>query len=184
MSENQKQLIPDKDWLLAQAKQHNLEFLLAHSHDGVTWGRFLDGALRTSDEVLPLSPPLRFDNLQQLRAFGADAELLLWRDGEQWRCHLLADNQPGLEAWPEDDFQLLWGTRVDPDNSNNDVFTVVSEGRHRLSAHAVPLRHSDITFDEEHMKRPLRLRIRHYLETGDDGFCRIVASRLAGLDAR
>ena len=88
-----------RTWLTAQATDYRLAYLLAHAEDGVIWGAFRDGHLVTADEhikgplgprSLPL-PRLRLDRLQQCRAFGRDAELLLWRDGNSWLARLITE---------------------------------------------------------------------------------------------
>ncbi len=86
--------MPLRLWLAAQAVRYHLEFLLAHAEDGVIWGAFRDGVLVTADQritVAPL-PRLRLDRLQQCRAFGSVAELLLWRDADHWSARVIQDS--------------------------------------------------------------------------------------------
>lgn len=172
-----------KDWLQTQASQYNqykLKWLLAHADDGLIWGKVEDnGQLVTSDTVAPkVSPRLRRETLQQARLFAEHGELLLWRDGDnQWHARLI--RQPANGETPTfthaiDEPQILWGT--DPQPLANG-FTLMSDGAQGLR-HAVPLIVSG-TFNEQ--SRPLRLWVRHYLKEDENGFTRIVASRLVEL---
>ena len=169
-----------KSWVEKQAAKHGLKWLLAHADDGVIWGRIdANGQLITSDSVAPhISPPLRAETLQQARLFAEHAELLLWRDGDnRWHARLIRD--AAVEETPTftdaiDEAQILWGTDPQP---LGDDFTLMSDGAQGLR-HAVPLK-VEGKFDET--SRPLRLWVRHYLKDDDNGFTRIVASRLLDL---
>jgi len=162
-------------WLQSQAR--DFKWLLAHADDGVIWGKVDDnGQLVTSDSVaLGVSPPLRSDTLQQARLFSENAELLLWRDGDnQLRSRLIRkplDGETLTFTDAIDEPQMLWGT--DPQPLDNG-FTLMSDGAQGMR-HAVPLVVSG-TFDEQ--TRPLRLWVRHYVGEDANGFARIVASRL------
>lgn len=173
-----------KSWLEAQAVSCALRWLLAHADDGVTWGRFEDGTLLTSDcidpEISKISPPLCVETLQQVRLFGPEGELLLWRDGDrQWHARLIRDVKLSKEAdWQEavDESYILWGTNT---KLKGKGFTLMSDGAQGLR-HAVPLEVHG-TYDEQ--SRPLRLKVRHYVkEDVRDGYTRIVASRLVKLE--
>lgn len=167
-------------WLQTQANRHRLQWLLAHADDGVIWGRIAEnGQLITADNVAPeVSPPLRSETLQQMRLFGEDGELLLWRDGDnEWHARLIrqpVDGEPPTFTEAIDELQILWGTDPNPLDS---AFTLMSDGAQGLR-HAVPLVVSG-KYSEEN--RPLRLWVRHYLKYDENGFTRIIASRLVGL---
>ena len=168
-----------KAWLECHAKEHGLQWLLAHVDDGVVWGRVEEGALHVSGEVAPeVSPPLRETTLQQARLFGCQAELLLWRDGDnQWHARLLRDAEDGEPTeWDEsfDEPQRLWGTHGAP--LNND-FTLFRDGAQGLR-HALPF--PLCAGDAEQPLAPPRLVVRHYLSKAS--FARVVASRLIGFD--
>jgi CRISPR-associated protein (TIGR03984 family) len=179
-----------KDWLQAQATTYKLRWLLAHADDGVIWGEQRNGQLVTSDSIAPdASPPLRIKTLQQARLFSAEAELLLWRDGDN-QCHARLIRQPADEEKPTfmeaiDEPQMLWGTYRRDDKQSREGFTVVYEGQGLQ--HAVPIEVNDGLFgkasDERKRRRPLRLCVRHYLSEDDNGFAHIVASRLVDLKA-
>lgn len=170
-------------WLEAQAKSHKLLYLLAHADDGVIWGKVDDkGELVTSDGVAPeVSPPLRSETLQQARFFSENAELLLWRDGDnQWHARLIRDAQDGESAnWQQafDEPQMLWGTQG---KAVADGFTLMTDGAQGLR-HVVPVNAVGDFADET---RPLRLIVRQYVQEDDGGFVRVVASRLVKLEVQ
>lgn len=176
------------EWLLEQAHEYSLKWLLAHADDGVIWGRVDSGRLVTSYEAARnhahgrnVCLPLRIETLQQARLFAPHAELLLWRDGnkqETWHAGLIRDAQNSDEAanalWTDafDEAQMLWGTHGDrlPDD-----FTLLRDGSQGLR-HAVPL---SLRLDADGKTDPPRLIVRHYLN--GEGLARIVASRLVEL---
>jgi CRISPR-associated protein (TIGR03984 family) len=173
-----------RSWLQEQAKEHNLTYLLAHADDGVIWGVIQsDGTLKTSHEAAQgnakaeaVCPPLRLLTLQQARLFGKDAELLLWRDGDNvFHARLIEDAKGGGTAdWKEayDEAQLLWGTQKAKDVELTHGFTLLEDGAQGLR-HAVPLT-PDMT------KQRVQLIVRHYL--ADEDFARVAVSRLVALE--
>ncbi len=174
-----------KDWLQKHAVAHGLQWLLAHADDGVIWGRVDNGQFVTShdaaqndNEAETVCPSLRLTTLQQARLFSQNAELLLWRDGDNaWHARLLREAKAGETptfASGFDEPQILWGTDCRPLPYS---FTLMTDGAQGMR-HAVPLAISG-TFKEE--KRPLRLVVRHYIGEDASGFVRIVASRLVEL---
>lgn len=171
---------PDKgadldEWLTTQARKHGLTTLLAHSDDGVTWGRVERSRLCTSHDLFgeAVSPPLRVVTLQQARLFGPQAELLLWRGADGWRTRLVEETPDGEHY---DESQMLWGNRREDGQGG---FTLVSEGRQGLR-HAPPVDVDAAAFSADH--RPLRLQVRHYLRTEPEtGLVRVALSRLVGL---
>jgi len=170
-----------RTWLQEQAKEYGLDYLLAHADDGVVWGKVSsDGTLTTSDEAAKgnktaesICPPLRLLTLQQARLFGKDAEVLLWRDGDNvFRARLIADVEDKNGAdWLEayDEAQLLWGTQG---IALQHGFTLLEDGAQGLR-HAVP-------FEPEMSKERAQLRVRHYLAKED--FARVAVSRLIVLE--
>lgn len=166
-------------WLSRQMRIHQLHYLLAHSDDGIIWGRLDGEELLTSHDIAPeLFPPLRAETLQTARIFAPAGELLVWRDEMgAWTGRLTAEDVPGAPAdWTEafDELQILWGTEARPRERG---FSLVSEGSQRL-AHLIPLALPE-QIDRRH--RPVRLVVRHYLKEEADGFTRIDASRLLDL---
>lgn len=170
-----------KGWLENQAKKQelNLKYLLAHADDGVIWGRFeQDGTLITQTEPQDLFPKykfakLRWSTLQQCRIFGKNAEVLLWKVNEQPKVRLVTDKEK-TECICED--QILWGTKAEKESNG---FTLVSDGSQGLR-HAVPLRGISRSFKGKD-SRPLRLKVRHYIDYDESGVARIYLSRLVNL---
>lgn len=166
------------EWLKLQAQKYQLQYLLAHADDGVIWGKFdrENSQLITSgdDRVFPQLAKLRLCTLQQCRIFGKNAEVMLWKVGDNFKARLIKDdNNP--ECLPDEN-QILWGTQVDEEING---FTLVSDGSQGLR-HAVPL--FNITDKFKDGKRPLRLTVRHYIDYDEDtGVARIFLSRLVDL---
>ncbi|UZQ53325.1 CRISPR-associated protein Csx19 [Trichothermofontia sichuanensis B231] len=159
-----------KDWLEAQAQQHQLTYLLAHADDGVIWGHFHQGHLCTSNSVLRESPPLHIETLQQCRIFGQEGEILLWKADGSWKAGLVTN----ADAERIQEKQLLLGTHGNIYASEG--FTVLWDGAQGLK-HAVPF--TQIKFQEnQKLAQPLRLLVHHYIDYDQDGLARITLSRL------
>ncbi len=200
-------LVKLKPWLEEKAKDFKLDFLLAHLDDGVVWGKNLgDASLAISREILTkmkpqdniqmqaayeTAPELRLETLQQARLFGKEAELLLWRDGDNnFHARLIADVTDAATAtWLQcfDEPQLLWGTHgipadVESDKELNDQFTLIwegSQGMHQI----IPIKLDLVQSDSKIVKgKEPKLRVRHYLNKKEDGEARVVVSRLVGID--
>jgi CRISPR-associated protein (TIGR03984 family) len=165
-----------KTWLLQQASDYELRYLLAHADDGLVWGYFSEGKLTISREVFTQFPELRLSTLQQCRIFGVNGEVFLWRAQEGWRSRII--NDPLTETQPPDiiiEDQVLWGTQ----GKVQDGFTLLSDGQQELY-HAVPM--TNIQFDDpKKLNRPVRLKVKHYIEYDNDGLARIGLSRLVDL---
>jgi CRISPR-associated protein (TIGR03984 family) len=162
-------------WLQENAKDNHLRYLLAHAEDGVIWGHFKDGELVTSGDVFSQCAKLRSPTLQQCRIFGKNAEVMLWKVGQNWKARSIEDGHLSKHDYiPED--QILWGTQ--PEGQPKKDFTLVSDGSQGLK-HAVPL--TGINFKGKD-SRPLRLQVRHYIHYDESGVARIYLSRLVNLD--
>jgi CRISPR-associated protein (TIGR03984 family) len=164
-----------KLWLDKQAKEHGLNYLLAHAEDGVIWGHFKDGKLVTSGDVFPQCAKLRSHTLQQCRVFGEKAEVMLWKVGQNWKARSIEDGYLSKNDYICEK-QILWGTQ--PEEEHKKGFTLVSDGSQGLK-HAVPL--TGINFNGKD-SRPLRLKVRHYIDYDESGVARIYLSRLVNLD--
>lgn len=165
-----------KEWMEKQAKEHKLNYLLAHAEDGVIWGKFDGARLTTSGDVFDQLAKLRLQTLQQCRMFGDNCEVMLWKIGKDWNARSIDDtNNPDCLA---DEHQILWGTTKA--SQEEDGFTLLSDGQEGLK-HAVPL--INIPFDQsKNLYRPLRLIVRHYLDEDlDTGIVRVYLSRLVDL---
>jgi CRISPR-associated protein (TIGR03984 family) len=172
-------------WLVEQMRSHDLKltYLLAHTSDGVIWGRFDDGELVTSHDVAPpqYSPPFQVETLLTARVFAPTGELLVWRDEDgEWAARLIAEKQlaDATTGWNSafEEQQIVLGTKTD---SLKRGFTLMSEGAQGLF-HAVPLELSLPASGDERW-HPLRLVVRHYWEEDKHGFTRVHASRLVDL---
>lgn len=162
-------------WLIEQAQTFGIVQLLAHADDGVIWGWIEDGQLLTSGAMFDggTSPSLRLETLQQARLFGEAGELLLWCSDGGWRARWVTDVREGEGYYEET--QILWGNRHETTEAG---FTLVCEGRAGLR-HAPPVEITPDAFDEDGRSHPLRLQVRHYLETDiGTGLVRVTLSRL------
>ena len=155
------------------------QWLLAHCDDGVVWGKRDDGKWRLSSGPFPdISPEPGVENLQQLRLFGKEKEVLIWRAENGFQGRVLADAEEPekKELRPKREDQILVGDRLL--KGPRDGFSLVGEAGG--ARHAVP-----VTCQENDFKKgnrpdwPLRLAVRHYLTQDEDtGTVRIAASRL------
>jgi CRISPR-associated protein (TIGR03984 family) len=177
-------------WLENQAATYDFRYLLAHQDDGVIWGRFDAGNNGAKKLILSegIGPSPRFDltRLQQLRAFGPTAELLIWRSWDGWRGRRIEDGRGSAREY-YDDQQILWGTEIDNDlqaqaQASALGFTAVREGQGLRHIVPVQVREEDFKHTKIDGYRPLRLLVRHYLEADKDGFYRVNLSRLRGLE--
>lgn len=157
---------------------------LAHSDDGVTWGRFDGeaGRWRLGHDAVPeVSPPIRPEALQELRLFGDGGEALIWRSDEGLRGRLLEDargDSPRDEAdplRPSDELRMVRGDhRIREDVGGG--FTRVTDGTGAEQVLPVAL-------DEAQLRQhKVRLHVRHYwAQNADDGTVRIAVTRLVKL---
>jgi len=168
-------------WLQKNAKDNNLKYLLAHADDGVIWGEFrgTDYNLVTSgdDDVFPQLAKLRLCTLQQCRIFGKNAEVMLWKVGQNWKARSIEDGHLSKDDYIREQ-QILWGTQ--PEGQTKQNFTLVSDGSQGLK-HAVPLTNIPFTKDKNNLYRPIRLVVHHYIDYDDSGLARIYLSRLVDL---
>jgi CRISPR-associated protein (TIGR03984 family) len=116
--------------------------------------------------------------LQQLRLFGKNGELHLWRTASgRFRARVLDETEPAEEKKFFDESQILWGDRFEAQEAG---YTLVAEGQG--VRHAVPLTIPAAKFgSEKKRRRPLRLVLRHYLTHDEIGQARIYLSRLVNL---
>lgn len=159
---------------------------LAHSDDGVTWGRFDEDAGRWwlgHNAVPEVSPPIRLGALQELRMFGDHGELLIWRSDQGLRGRFLQDSEGGGNTHlrqdtdpfrPSEEGRLLRGDRIV--GSAGGGFTRLTDATG--AEQVLP-----ISLDETQLrKREVRLHVRHYwAQDADDGTVRIAATRLVKL---
>lgn len=156
-------------WLHEQVGSAETDtLLLAHADDGVIWGKVVNGALITKPQEL------NSVTLQQARLFNKNAEYFVWRDGDgNFHARIITESEgKGCEYFDED--QVLWGNHAE--KPDGDGFTKMSDGAQGL-VHYVPI---NVTKAESDW-RPLRLTVRHYLNTDARGFVYVAFSRLVCL---
>jgi CRISPR-associated protein (TIGR03984 family) len=163
------------EWLEAQAHQHQLQWLLAHTDPGVIWGEMREQRLSLSSKafssLLPSNLSLDWETLQQARLFGEAGEMLLWHDGVQWQSTLQRDFD-GTDTDCLDESYFLWGYSTDsPDK--RDGFYLLKEGTRGIQ-HTPPVNAT--------ARQRASLCVRHYLhEDSSTGLLYVAASRLVKL---
>ena len=168
----------------AIAEAANTDWLLAHCNDGVVWGRWdvQQNRWRLSTVQFPkygrVSPLLAEENLQQLRVFGSEREVLVWRTEGGFTGRVLIEGSGTVrqELQPKEEKHILVGDRLLA--GPVDGFSLVGDARG--SRHAVPLLCEEKDFKDGNRTRwPLRLTVRHYFTQNEDtGVVQIAASRL------
>ncbi len=149
-------------WLVEQAQIHGLTYALAHADDGVIWGHFAADWHWSSEAFNQVSPPFRLLTLQQLRLFGADAELFVWRTSAGWAGRVIVEHI-GEVCDCFDEPQYLWGT----EGEARDGFVLMREGQQGLlHTPPAPIAHMG------------QLRTRTYFGYDKDGCVKVIASRL------
>jgi CRISPR-associated protein (TIGR03984 family) len=165
-------------WLVTQAKRYNLRYLLAHTDGGVIWGEVRGVQLVLSGQVFEqFSPPLQAAALQQLRLFGAESELLLWRTETGFIARLITDKASESLDCLEERY-LLWGNHPAQEQEQAGFFPLV-EGRQGLK-HTPPLQ--PYTDNKNNIRLRLSLTVRHYLAYDYEGQAYIKMSRLVTLN--
>ena len=178
-------------WLEKQAKEWQLNYLLAHAEDGVIWGQFNDYKLITAEKIYYQSnfdialPSLRLLTLQQCRIFGERGEILLWRTNKEWKSRLVQDKLE-VEHIPEE--QIIWGTQKEKgkngEDGEKDGFTLLSDAPQGIK-HAVPLTGISFQSRKKNPHRPVRLLVHHYIKYDEEtGIARIFISRLVTLKSK
>lgn len=174
------------DWVVGkqtavptQVQQHRCGWWLAHSDDGLVWGRNINGVWHCSAEESfgGFSVGLSEDNLQTLRVFGEEAELMVWRRNGNWKGRVLQDGDnvpPTFQPICED--QVLFGQFEDADSAQQGgLFSLQRDGGTRQvvlpigtpEERALPL-----------IGQEWRLRVKHHVEQEASGAMRVVGSRL------
>ena len=176
------------DWVKGKgalcAEARDTCWLLAHCDDGVVWGKRgrNQGGWELSHVPFPnISPRLSEENLQQIRLFGSQREVLIWRTDNGFRGRVLADTDRITEKSlrPKVEMHILVGNRLL--KGPVDGFSLIGDARG--TRHAVPIVcHANDFRVGERTRWPLRMKIRHYLTQEEDtGIVRIAASRLVDL---
>jgi CRISPR-associated protein (TIGR03984 family) len=164
-----------------------VKWLLAHCHDGVTWGILKDRSWVLSSGAFPeVSPVISKNNLLELRLFGEDRELLIWRTDAGFSGRCLVDNgEPDNDnpCRPDTEKRILLGDRMvsDADQKHqNPVNGFTCVGTARGLRQAVPVECSEEDFTGG--RWPLRLEVKHYFEQDKEtGVVRVAVSRLVNI---
>lgn len=168
--------------------QISYSWLLAHCFDGVTWGIWDENAFqwKTANRVFPeISPEIRDDNLIEMRIFGKEGEILIWKADGKLCGRLLKDNADEVNGnkkylLPLEETWLLLGNRL---------LEGAREGFSRVGSptgaeQVVPfcLTKDDFIDGTRVVKDdqwPLYLLVKHYLQQDlETGVVRIAATRL------
>lgn len=161
------------DWLRQQLSDGM--YLLAHSDDGIVWGKVVNGVLQFPKFSNYQQAAFCSVTLQMARLFDHQRQIFLWRAHESaWMACVTADDAAGEKVQYFDEDQVLWGTRVEESDGQ---FSLVADGSQGLR-HAFPTALPRNDFNGHH---PFRLMVRHYLKADSDGWLRIVNSRLTGI---
>jgi len=163
-----------------------VKWLLAHCHDGVTWGILKDRSWVLSSRAFrKICPVISENNLLDLRLFGEDREILIWRTDVGFAGRCLVDNgepdkdnpcRPDTEKW------ILLGDRMvsDADQKHQNPVGFTCVGTARGLRQAVPVECSEEDFTGG--RWPLRLEVKHYFEQDKEtGVVRVAVSRLVNL---
>ena len=171
------------DWVTGHRERAVAEaagtcWLLAHCDDGVVWGRYENDRWHLSSTPFPnISPAMERQNVQQLRVFGENHEVLIWRTEHGFRGRVLRDSDDSdvnRDLQPKQESQILVGDRLLDGPCAG--FSLVGDAAG--TRHAVPLHCQESYFDPP-SRWPLRLSVTHYLTQDDDsGTVRVGASRL------
>lgn len=171
------------DWLTGSGDKPDgadgVAWALAHLDDGVTWARLEreTGAWASGHDVDPdVSPAIRAETLQELRLFGADREVLVWRTPAGLRGREVTESASNQEAVPTpfDERRVLRGNQVRKVFEQG--FTCVADGAG--AQQVLPMR----VTDQQLRSQNVRLVVRHYFERDDQsGAVRVALTRLVAL---
>jgi len=156
----------------AEQMGEGMPWLLVHADDGVIWGRRqVNGTLALSGRIFAdktrypaLTVELRAPTVQQLRIFGPEGEIFVWRTDGGFQARSISDGPTAPDGcWEEE--HILWGTHEEEKQG----FTVLEEGR-QGQIHAAPL---PVPPGERAV-----LTVRHYTQSDADGRAYVAGNRL------
>ncbi len=164
-----------------QEMKDNFKWVLIHCTDGVIWGYYdkVWYISSSSQAFQERCPQFVEDNLVELRIFGRDTEILIWRNEGTIAGRLLRDvDTESIDSFlrPAEEDRILLGDRLleGPRNGFSCVGTATGQEQ------VVPVECSHEDFEEGQW--PLRLKVRHYFEQDEKtGIVRVAASRLVEL---
>jgi CRISPR-associated protein (TIGR03984 family) len=162
----------------------SFNYLLTHCSDGVTWGRW-DVAKKCwhlGCNVFHNNCPQPQDhNILELRLFGPEQELFIWKTISGFSGRIVSDNYTGNKdpLAPCEEKRILRANRVLDDAKSG--FTRVGDGTG--AEQVVPFTlDKDIFGEENHYRYPLRLKVKHYFSEDDEtGAVRVTVTRLVSV---
>ncbi|WP_129675900.1 CRISPR-associated protein Csx19 [Candidatus Chloroploca sp. Khr17] len=175
-------------WLIGEAGTAepnalgSARWLLAHSLDGITWGRY-ERTTQTwllGHTIAPeISPPLQRQMLLELRIFGAAGEVLIWRTDDGLRGRVLREDGEAYQRdnplRPADEERIVLGRHI-LETHHTAGFTHVRDGT--AKEQVLPL----VVSEQDLRSGKVRLVIRNYYEAdATTGVVRIAATRLVKL---
>lgn len=172
------------DWLIDKADPpegvNDLVWMLGHFDDGVTWAR-RDPEKRSwisgHAVAATISPAIRRETLQELRLFGGDHEILIWRTASGLRGREVRDVGDGQEPAflrPADEARVLRGDRIQDELA--DGFTCVTDTTGARQVLPISVTKKQLDFHK------VQLLVRHYFEQDDrTGAVRVALTRLVSL---
>jgi CRISPR-associated protein (TIGR03984 family) len=172
-----------RSWLEKQLPEKK-GWLLAYADDGVFWGEVADSKLRLAEDAFPThAVKLTAQTLQRAYLFNETRELQVWKSDPGFQARMIEDNGSAAAengVYAQNEKLILWGTQVVGEPAGG--FAWMADGEQELYQ-IVPVEPSASDLDPEHLKRPLRLLVRQYIEYREDNAQAFVAaSRLYGLE--
>jgi CRISPR-associated protein (TIGR03984 family) len=154
--------------LASLMNESQLAYVLVYALDGVLWGKQDGGSLHWGDtpHKSQCSPDPQF--WQEVRCFGATAELHLWKTANTWHGRLVKFEEAGFCQTVD---YLLWGGRTKDAIPQNNFFLLSEEKQGiRHIAPALP-----------NGNAPSNLVVKHIYQPDSDGQLQFQFSCLAGL---
>ena len=151
---------------------HGLRYVLVYALDGVLWGSTAQDGLQWGDTPQYSQCSSQPQFWQEVRCFGENAELHLWRTDAGWRGRLVALGAGQTAGYVQRVPYLLWGGRSKNNPAPQDGFAVLAEALKGIRQVA-PTLPSGVA--------PSRLLVRHFYQPDRDGQLQFQFSCLAGL---
>lgn len=105
--------------------------------------------------------------IRELRVFGENGEIHVWRTGEEFSWRVREDGV-GEKIEYADQEQLLWGDKADSDG-----LSVVDSGRGNRIVFSVPVTNWNL---------PVKMTVRNYIDYQEDGLLQFIDARIKGLN--
>lgn len=163
------------EWVRGQEarSEDGFRWLLAHCDDGVVWGKY-EGGWRFGSDYFDICPRVSETNLIEMRVFGDDRELLIWRTEEGLKGRLLKDKAPLPKDAPtrwDDEKRILAGNKF---IASRGGFTRIGTSSGAEQVVPLELSRTDNT---------CYLKVRNYFEQDSEtGAVRVAVTRLISLE--